>query len=93
MVTRKPAAGRIGKDVARHLKARTCLHEATYYRYHTELGWQDKAERLLKLAADETDAIINSGRYEIYNTGKPEKIIMKCSSWKIRLILRKQSFR
>ena len=69
----KPAAGRIGKDVARHLKARTCLHEATYYRYHTELGWQDKAERLLKLAADETDAIINSGRYEIYNTGKPEK--------------------
>ena len=49
------------------------MHEATYYRYHTELGWQDKAERLLKLAADETDAIINSGRYEIYNTGKPEK--------------------
>lgn len=64
--------GRINKDVARHLKARTCLHEGTYYRYHTELGWQDKAERLLKMAADESDAIINPGTYEIYNTGKPE---------------------
>ena len=68
-----PAAGRIGKDAARHLKARTCLHEGTYYRYHTELGWTDKAERLLKMAADETDAIINTGKYEIYTTGHPEK--------------------
>lgn len=69
----KPAIGRIGKDVARHLKARTCLHEGTYYRYHTELGLTDKADRLLKMAADETDAIIATGKYEIYNTGKPEK--------------------
>lgn len=68
----KPAAGRIGKDVARHLKARTCLHEGTYYRYHTELGQADKAERLLKMAADETDAIIGTGKYEIYSTGHPE---------------------
>lgn len=54
----KPATGRIGKDVARQLKARTCLHEGTYYKYHTELGWADKADRLLKMAADETDAIM-----------------------------------
>ena len=67
-----PATGRIGKDVARHLKARTCLHEGTYYKYHTELGWTDKAPRLLKMAADETDAIIGTGKYEIYNTGHPE---------------------
>lgn len=69
----KPSAGRIGKDVARHLKARTCLHEGTYYKYHAELGWQDKANRLLQMAADETDAIIASGKYEIYNTGHPDK--------------------
>ena len=67
-----PAAGRIGKDVARHLKARTCLHEGNYYKYHTELGWTDKAARLLKMAADETDAIIGTGKYEIYNTGHPK---------------------
>ena len=69
----KPSAGRIGKDVARHLKARTCLHEATYYKYHAELGWESKAERLLKMAADETDILIKSGKYEIYNTGHPDK--------------------
>ena len=69
----KPATGRIGKDVARQLKARTCLHEGTYYKYHTELGWADKADRLLKMAADETDAIMATGKYEIYNTGHPEK--------------------
>lgn len=69
----KPEAGRIGKNVARHLKARTCLHEAAYYRYHTDLGWADKADRLFKMAADETNAIISTGNYEIYNTGKPNK--------------------
>lgn len=66
-------AGRITKNVVRHLKARTCLHEATYYRYHTELGLTDKATRLLKMAADETDAIMNTGKFEIYNTGHPTK--------------------
>lgn len=69
----KPEAGRIGKDVARHLKARTCLHEATYYKYHTELGWIDKAERLFKMAVDETSAIMATGNYEIYDTGHPTK--------------------
>ncbi len=69
----QPAAGRISKDVARHLKARTCLHEATYYKYHTELGWENKAERLLKMAVDETDAIMATGSYEIYTTGAPLK--------------------
>ena len=63
MVPEKPATGRIGKDVARQLKARTCLHEGTYYKYHTELGWADKADRLLKMAADETDAIMATGKY------------------------------
>ena len=37
------------------------------------MGWADKADRLLKMAADETDAIMATGKYEIYNTGHPEK--------------------
>lgn len=69
----EPSSGRIGKNVARHLKARTCLHEGTYYKYHTELGLTDKSERLLKMAAEETNAIMATGKYEIYSTGNPTK--------------------
>ena len=29
---------RLTADVARHIKARVCLYEGTYYKYHTELG-------------------------------------------------------
>ncbi len=67
----KPEVGRIGKDVARHLKARVCLYEGTYYKYHTELNLTEKAERLLQLAADAALAVINTGKYEIYSTGNP----------------------
>ncbi len=70
-----PAAGseennRLNKDIARHVKARVCLHEGTYYKYHTDLGYA--YEDLLQEAADETDELINSGRYAIYSTGDPE---------------------
>ena len=60
-------ANRITKDVARHVKARVCLNEGTYYKYHTELGY-DYTE-LLNQAAEEADTLMNSGRYSIYSTG------------------------
>lgn len=65
-------ANRLNKDIARHIKARVCLHEGTYYKYHTELGYTDEVEGLLKGAAEASDAIISSGKYEVYSTGKPE---------------------
>ncbi|GBU07441.1 hypothetical protein AwDysgo_07720 [Bacteroidales bacterium] len=68
-----PKAGRIGKNVARHLKARTCLHEGTYYKYHTQMNLQQKSTSLLALAAQTAKDIIETGKYEIYTTGKPEK--------------------
>lgn len=68
-----PAKGRISKDVARQLKARTCLHEATYYKYHTELGLQAKAAGLLEQAVKAAGDIMASGKYEIYSTGKPNE--------------------
>lgn len=68
----KPEAGRLSKDVARHLKARTCLHEACYYKYHTELGLTDKANKLFELAAKAANDIIETGKYEIYTTGNPD---------------------
>lgn len=60
-------ANRLTKDVARHVKARVCLNEGTYYKYHTELGY-DYTE-LLNQAAEEADTLMNSGRYSIYSTG------------------------
>lgn len=60
-------ANRITKDVARHIKARVCLNEGTYYKYHTELGYE--YTDLLNQAASEADTLMNSGRYDIYNTG------------------------
>lgn len=63
---------RLNKDIARHVKARICLHEGTYYKYHTELGYAGDVEDLLKQAVETTDALIASGRYEVYKTGHPE---------------------
>lgn len=58
---------RLNKDIARHIKARVCLHEGTYYKYHSELGYA--YEDLLKQAASETDKLITDGHYSIYKTG------------------------
>lgn len=66
-------ANRLNKDIARHVKARFCLNEGTHYKYHTELGYDGEANQWLKMAADESDALIQSGKYEIYNTGKPNE--------------------
>ena len=41
-------ANRLNKDIARHVKARICLHEGTYYKYHTELRPTDCCSRQLK---------------------------------------------
>ena len=61
---------RLTADVARHIKARVCLYEGTYYKYHTELGYEWQS--LLQEAAEASDALINSGNYSIYAPGDPE---------------------
>lgn len=66
-------ANRLNKDIARHVLARVCLNEGTYYKYHDELGYSADVEGLLQKAADQTDELINSNHYEIYKTGKPEE--------------------
>ena len=63
---------RLNKDIARHVKARICLHEGTYYKYHTELNYTGEANGLLQQAVEASNALISPGRYEIYNTGHPE---------------------
>lgn len=68
----KEENNRLNKDIARHVMARVCLNEGTYYKYHKELGYDADAVGLLQKAADATDALIASSHYEIYKTGHPE---------------------
>ena len=65
-------ANRLNKDIARHVKARVCLHEGTYYKYHTELKYTNEADGLLQQAVEASNDLSISGKYEIYNTGHPE---------------------
>ena len=61
---------RLTADVARHIKARVCLYEGTYYKYHSDLGYE--WESLLQEAAEASDELIASGNYSIYSTGDTE---------------------
>ena len=61
--------GRITKDVANALKARICLWEGTFRKYH---GLGDETE-YLRAAADAAEAVMITGRYGIWTTGNPDK--------------------
>lgn len=61
----KEEKGRINKDAARTQLARVCLYYGTYKKYHNESNGSISAADLLKKAADVTDTMINSGKYEI----------------------------
>lgn len=53
------------KDAARAQLARVCLYYGTYKKYHGETGGELSGETLLRKAADLSEAIMNTGRYEI----------------------------
>ncbi|WP_407484658.1 RagB/SusD family nutrient uptake outer membrane protein [Elizabethkingia miricola] len=59
---------RVHKYAALALKARVALWEGTFRKYHS-LG---DAEVFLQAAADASLQIINSNRYEIFSTGRPD---------------------
>jgi hypothetical protein len=60
-------AGRINKDVALILKARICLFEGTFRKYHGLSG----GEKFLQEAVSASNLLISGGNYQIHNTGKP----------------------
>lgn len=60
--------GRINRDVALALKARICLHEGTFRKYH-QLGGEEK---FLREAVAATTVLMSEGNYSIHNTGNPE---------------------
>lgn len=59
--------GRLNTYIASALKARICLWEGTYRKYH-KLGDQDQ---FLKAAVKASHRIMNSGHYHLYSTGHP----------------------
>ena len=61
------SCGRINKDMALFLKARFCLFEGTFRKYHTELGLGSTADRFLQEARDAAKTILDKNRYQLFN--------------------------
>ena len=61
--------GRINKDMALLLKARVCLFEGTFRKYHPELGLD--GTKFLQNAESASTELIGSGNYAIWQTGDP----------------------
>ncbi|MBU2904004.1 RagB/SusD family nutrient uptake outer membrane protein [Arenibacter algicola] len=61
--------GRLNKDMALLLKARVCLYEGTFRKYHTELGLS--GEKFLNEAVKASEELMNSSHYSIWSTGDP----------------------
>ena len=64
--------GSVNRWVVMSYMARNALHEGTFRKYHSELNLQQTADNYLKMARDAAGAIIQSGKFDIYNTGQPE---------------------
>ena len=60
------SCGRVNKDMARFLKARFCLFEGTFRKYHTELNLMASANELLKQSRDAAKSIMDKGKYSLF---------------------------
>jgi hypothetical protein len=73
------ASLRLHSDVALALKSRVALYEGTWQKYHKANGdpfftagiTDAKIQNYFQQAAVAANAVITSGRWKIYNTGKP----------------------
>lgn len=63
----------ISKWYALAMKARICLHEGTFRKYHKELNLQGGANAFLEQAAQACEEIMKSGLFEIDHTGGKDK--------------------
>ncbi|WP_223834284.1 hypothetical protein [Spirosoma profusum] len=60
-----------GKWAVKLFQARVALHEGTFRKYHNELNLKATADTFLETAAIVSNEIISSGKFSVYNTGKP----------------------
>ncbi|MDR0824217.1 MAG: RagB/SusD family nutrient uptake outer membrane protein [Prevotella sp.] len=70
IATNGTAVGRINRDMANFLKARFCLFEGTFRKYHTELNLQGTADKFLKECETACQAIV--GKYQLYDVPSTE---------------------
>jgi hypothetical protein len=65
------SSGRLSKEVAQLYKARVALYEGTWEKYHagTAFAGEGNVQKYLQTARDAALAVINSGRFDIDNTG------------------------
>lgn len=57
----KEKTDRLNKDIALHLKARICLHEGTFRKYHNV----ENSEKFLRQAAEASQKLMDSKHYSI----------------------------
>ena len=60
--------GRVNRDVALILKARICLHEGTFRKYHGIQGY----EKFLREAVNAANTLMTEGNYSLHTTGGPD---------------------
>src|SRR6218665_95554 len=70
-VREKVPQGTPGKWAAKLIYSRIALYEGTYRKYHPELSLQSTAVTFLQKAADAAAEVMASGKFKVYNTGKP----------------------
>ncbi len=61
---------RLNKYAAYALKAEICLYEGTFIKYH---GLSGDYESLLRASVVASEAVINSGAFDVYSTGDPNQ--------------------
>ncbi len=64
--------GAVNRWVAKADFARFLLYEGTYRKYHPELKLEASAPAILEKAAAVAKDIMDSGKFNLYNTGNPE---------------------
>ncbi len=75
-VTSRDQGNRLSKWVALTLQSRAALYEGTWEKYHagSKFGVQNpNAEKYLQKAAEAALEVINSNKFQIYSTGKPNQ--------------------
>ncbi|MFD2036614.1 RagB/SusD family nutrient uptake outer membrane protein [Belliella marina] len=65
-------SGTPGKWAVTSFYARVALYEGTYRKYHPELNLEHTAGAILDLAAKTAKKVMDTGKFQIHNSGNPE---------------------
>lgn len=71
------AYSRVNKQVAQALKARICLYEGTWEKYHATTPFEvagSDGKQFIQWAASTAKEIMDSGKYQLYKGSDPSKI-------------------